>query len=105
MITTASPVALKSPAVMAAWWPKLRDRLTTERSARRLCHSRRIAAVPSVLPSSTMRISTSRSVSASSWAVRAVRNASADSASFHMGETTDSTGRRAASSVTGSPPR
>src|SRR5437764_901655 len=65
IITTASPRAWSRPAVIAVWWPKLRDSVTILTRSSAAAISARIAGVSSLEPSSTITSSHGRPSSAS----------------------------------------
>src|SRR3954463_13261491 len=65
-IATALPRACSSPAVRAAWWPKLRARCTTRTRGSESASESSSAGVPSELASST-RISSKRTSASAVW--------------------------------------
>ena len=84
-MTTASPRAWSRPAVIAVWWPKLRDRRTTRTRGSLAARSSTIFAVPSLDPSSTRTSSSGRPSSA---AKTRSQNAAAVASSLYIGATT-----------------
>src|SRR3954470_14119499 len=86
-ITTTSPSVCSSAAVSAAWWPKLRDSVTTFKRSSARARSARTAPVPSRLPSSTI---TSSNGMPSSAATTRSWNFAAVSSSSCIGVATDS---------------
>ena len=85
IITVASPRARSRPAVIAAWWPKLRERVTTRTRSSAAAISRSSRGVSSVLPSSTI---TSSNGSPSSAAMTRRWNSTISSCSLQAGATT-----------------
>src|SRR4029077_8661638 len=86
---TASPLAVCSPAVRAAWWPKLRDNSTTLRCASWFWISSSSESDPSRLPSFKYTIYPGSRMAAIA-ATTAPWNALMFSSSLNMGTTTES---------------
>src|SRR5690606_17852700 len=81
MTTTAFPRACSRPAVIAIWWPKLRDSRSARKRASSSCSLRITSTEPSVDPSSTRMTSaspSSRSMTARSreWSAGSVSRSS-----------------------------
>src|SRR4051794_24236174 len=93
IITTTSPLECSSAAVSAAWWPKLRDSVTTFTRSSAAAIPSRTAPVPSRLPSST--ITSSNGIPSSAATTRAWNFAAVSSSSCIGAATDSSAGSRA----------
>ncbi|CAH2400031.1 hypothetical protein MES5069_240016 [Mesorhizobium escarrei] len=88
MTMTASPAAASMPAVIATWWPKLRESSISRKRGSTATTLRRYSTLPSRLPSSTKIASASPSNRQISELIRSISRGSTCS-SLYMGRTSE----------------